>query len=554
MQRGETRPLTGQRTPAQRVGAQRQLPVSPCDSGPRTLTPLRALCGPLSQGTLGLGTPRTPGASRRTQGGAPAVSERPQRRARTDGARVGHTIESRGGQAAGGPGAGGRRWHGPWTDVWPPITGATRDGRRQVRHDPLGGRAAIAAPRAARCVLRHGAPRLSGRPASGGEAVAVSPAPTRTGDPVRGRAHGGEALAALRAVPAQPRVRLAGRVAGPRGVSRRLGAVGGRPGPRGVGGAPVLSRRAGPCASGSGAAGSAWSAARSWGARGAPTAVRRAGWPGNPSGAGGAPRGGATAAPRPGAASRVAGLPAPVRCGQAGALRACQTSGARAGARGATRLQGLTGSGAPRHRPPVQVVVWRHGEGVAGQVVGPAGGGGVAGGDERVCPLSGDRLLRSRGGGDTAVPPGAGAQQTDHPPAASAPRDTAQRAGANAPMEQGASRAMVQQLGHLGTPIARGMPCMPRVQGGARPLQLLGGVTRGEAWRWPVARWLAPIGPRAAGPAWRAVDRVAGGKAMTVLLAPALARQCQAAEKDEGDAWGGRSPMAPWRCDDSPGC
>ena len=157
-------------------------------------------------------------------------------------------------------------------------------------------------------------------------------------------------------------------------------------------------------------------------------------------------------------------------------------------------------------------VVWRPGEGVAGQGVGPAGGGGVAGGDARVCPLSGDRLLRSRGGGDTAVPPGAGAQQTDHPPAASAPRDTDPMAGAHAPMAQGASRAMVQHLGHLGTPIARGRPCMPRVQGGARPLQLLGGVTRGEAWRWPVARGLAPSGPRAAGPAWRAVDRVAGGK------------------------------------------
>ena len=385
---------------------------------------------------------------------------------------------------------------------WAPA-GAARPARRS-RGDrgPSGGEVRVA-PRRASALGAPGARRRGGGRVAGPHAhgrPSARPGPWRGG---AGGPAGGAGPAAR--PPGGPRRGPAGRVKAPGrgGRAARAARCGRRPGAvttcwprrewRRCRGERVVG---GPLVGGQGSA-HGWAACRLdrepvWGGR---RAERRR--DSGPTTRGGLTGGGP---PRPGAlwpGRGPAGLPD------------LWSAGRRAWCHKAAGADRLGGPQAPAARAGG---VWRPGAGVAGQGVGPAGGGGVAGGDARVCPLSGDRLLRSRGGGDTAVPPGAGAPQTDHPPAASAHRDTDQREGAHAPMEQGASRAMVQQLGHLGTPIARGMPCLPRVQGGARPLQLLGGVTRGEAWRWPVARGLAPSGPRAAGPAWRAVDRVAGGK------------------------------------------
>jgi hypothetical protein len=154
-------------------------------------------------------------------------------------------------------------------------------------------------------------------------------------------------------------------------------------------------------------------------------------------------------------------------------------------------------------------VVWGHGDGFAGHVLGQARGFGVAVVDEGLCHLTVHLLLRPLGGSDKSVHAREVEQETDQPDATSADLDTDQVEGSNEPREEGKSRATLKELGHMRTDIEGIMPGVPRLQGPSGPLKPRGGLTLGDALRLPLQLWLEQIGPLEAVPEVIAVAMVA---------------------------------------------
>src|SRR5262245_59662588 len=106
---------------------------------------------------LGLWAPRAQDATGLTPRGAQSLGEFPKRRAINDGARVGHAIETIGGNKLGVHGEGRRLGEVPLIDLLPHIPRDTLNGRLHFRYDSFRFIDAIAAALAEPFVLGNGA-------------------------------------------------------------------------------------------------------------------------------------------------------------------------------------------------------------------------------------------------------------------------------------------------------------------------------------------------------------------------------------------------------------
>jgi len=168
--------------------------VAPLDRGTRALEPRRQPLGRVMERVLGLGAPRTQGATGLTPRGAPVLGAFPKRRASADGPRLGHPIASERWDERGGQGAGGGLCHIALRDLWPHLTRAARAGRRHGRHDARGVLAALPAALAAPCVVGQSPSRRAMPEALCRQALAVSTSTALTSAPMSGLADGAQAL------------------------------------------------------------------------------------------------------------------------------------------------------------------------------------------------------------------------------------------------------------------------------------------------------------------------------------------------------------------------
>jgi hypothetical protein len=164
-----------------------------------------------------LGAPGAEDATGCTERGAQPLGERPKRLAIPNGPRVGHTIESSGGQALGMHGEGGQRCPVQWRDWLPYLPRDARDGRRHFWHDALGLRQARHAALAEPCVLGDRAHRRDGRVEISGHELAVATDPAVEIDPMVGVADATDALGDVRTWLREALLLTTGRFQGQRG-------------------------------------------------------------------------------------------------------------------------------------------------------------------------------------------------------------------------------------------------------------------------------------------------------------------------------------------------
>jgi len=125
-------------------------------------------------------------------------------------------------------------------------------------------------------------------------------------------------------------------------------------------------------------------------------------------------------------------------------------------------------------------------------------------GDAGVGPLRVDGLVSPRGGGANAVQPGQGADEPPETPAARADCATGQMEGPDPSGEARPSRAALHARSHRRTAREGGGPQAPGWPRGARPLEGVGGATRGEPLRAHLPGLRHEVGAFAALPAWLA--------------------------------------------------
>jgi len=122
-----------------------------------------------------------------------------------------------------------------------------------------------------------------------------------------------------------------------------------------------------------------------------------------------------------------------------------------------------------------------HREVFAGHVLGQAGGGIVAGGDHRVFTLEVPLLLSPIGSRDKAVETRQVEQETYQTDATRAACHADQMEGHHDAVYEGEPRTAWKERGQRGTESEGSGPDAPGVQGRARPLELCGGLSLGDA-------------------------------------------------------------------------